>query len=77
MCVRLSLRGAGLAGGCVVPLRVDGWWGWHRRAWDGSREGGGQLGAHIQGVSQHPALPQLAPLDPGDSPSLKQLSQQL
>lgn len=47
VCVCLLLRGAGLAVGFVVSLRVDGGDG-HRRAWDGIKEGGGQLGANIQ-----------------------------
>lgn len=74
MCA-LLLRGTGLAGACVGSLRVDSGDGGRR---DGNKEEGGQLGAHSQGASQHPALPQLAPLDLGDFLSLKQtqLSQQ-
>lgn len=68
MCA-LLLRGTGLAGACVGSLRVDGG---DRDRRDGNKEEGGQLGAHIQGASQHPALHQLAPLGLDDSLRLKQ-----
>lgn len=58
----LSLRGVGFDGFRVVPLRANGGDG-HRWGWDGNLEEGGELGTHIHGVTQRPALLQLLPLD--------------
>jgi len=62
LCVCLSLRGAGVAGFCVVPLRTDGGDGL-RWSWDGNLEEEGELGTPVQDVTPGPALPQLLPLD--------------